>query len=179
MNTPSFEAYSSTDISLLAEWLASDTWPFHVRSSQTQEAYHQKILDGAIAGEDEQVFWIHVPSGRRSGLLRILDLNDPTPVIDLRLRSEFRRKGIGRAALLWLTQYVFETTPDKIRIEGHTREDNAGMRQVFKACGYVKEAHYRNAWPSENGTLYSSIGYGITRDDWANGEVSPVPWDDE
>lgn len=179
MNQTIFEAYQQSEAPLLAKWLASDTWPFHGRSSQTEEDYSEKIAGGAIAGESEQVFWIHAPDARRAGLLRLLDLADPTPVIDLRIRSQLRRRGIGRASVQWLTQHVFETMPDKIRIEGHTREDNVGMRKVFRACGYAKEAHHRNAWPSEDGTLHASIGYGITREDWVSGVVTPVPWNDE
>lgn len=179
MSPPSFERYSSADAIALAKWLAADSWPFHGKSRQSPEAYRQKIVDGAIAGDDEQVFWIHVASDQRAGLLRLLDLSDPTPMFDLRLRTDLRRRGIGRAAVQWLTRYIFETMPDKMRVEGHTREDNLGMRRVFRACGYVKEAHHRDAWPADDGTLHASIGNGITRSDWVSNTVTPVQWEDE
>lgn len=179
MSGLSFEAYDPGESNELAAWLASDTWPFHGTTSQTAPAYRQLILDGEIAGTNEQAFWIHTPDVPRSGLMRVLDLDDPTPLIDIRLRSDLRGKGIGRDAVAWLTDHVFETMADATRIEGHTRQDNLAMRRVFVVCGYAKEAHHRKAWPSEDGSLLDSIGYGITRDDWANGEVSPVPWDDE
>ena len=69
--------------------------------------------------------------------------------------------------------------PDKIRIEGQTRRDNLPMRRTFLKCGYVKEAHYRQCWPSPDGVYRDSIGYGILRSDWERGEITPAAWDDE
>ncbi|BCN29827.1 GNAT family N-acetyltransferase [Anaeromicropila herbilytica] len=59
------------------------------------------------------------------------------------------------------------------RIEANTREDNYGMRCVFHKSGFVKEAHYRKAWKG-----YDSIGYAIIREDWKNGVITPVNWND-
>jgi RimJ/RimL family protein N-acetyltransferase len=49
--------------------------------------------------------------------------------------------------------------------------DNAAMRRVFEACGWVKEAHHRKAWRG-----FDAIGYAIPREDWESGRVTPVPW---
>ncbi|MCM4076910.1 hypothetical protein [Paractinoplanes hotanensis] len=47
---------------------------------------------------------------------------------------------------------------------------------MFRACGFVKEAHYREAWPGSDGRLHDTIGYGILRRDWLSGSVTPVDW---
>ena len=59
------------------------------------------------------------------------------------------------------------------------REGNVAMRRVFVRAGFVKEAHYREAWPSDGGPPLASIGYGILRRDWASGGTTPLTWDDE
>ncbi len=53
------------------------------------------------------------------------------------------------------------------------------MRRTFVTCGYVKEAHYRQAWPSPGGTVYDAVGYAILRTDWQAGTTTPPDWDDE
>lgn len=69
-----------------------------------------------------------------------------TPLFDLRIATDHRKQGIGMAALRFLTAYVFDNYPNKHRIEGTTRVDNVAMRLAFASVGYVKEAHYRQAW---------------------------------
>ena len=61
---------------------------------------------------------------------------------------------------------------------GTHEKDNYAMRKVFFKCGYVREACYRKAWPSPDGTLHDSVGYGITREDWEENKVTPVDWGD-
>lgn len=65
--------------------------------------------------------------------------------------------------------------PDKERIEGHTKQDNYAMRCVFHKCGFVKEAHHRK---DKYGKLHDSIGYGLTKEDWQNREITTVDWND-
>jgi RimJ/RimL family protein N-acetyltransferase len=57
--------------------------------------------------------------------------------------------------------------------------DNTAMRALFRANRFVKEAHYRQAWPDKDGVLHDAIGYAILRHDWLSGTVTPVNWDDE
>ena len=101
------------------------------------------------------------------------------PLFDLRLAQEHRGRGLGEAALRALTSHVFATYADLRRFEGQTREDNIAMRTVFVRSGWVKEAHYREAWPVEGGEPLASIAYGMLRRDWETGTTTPVPWGDE
>ena len=52
------------------------------------------------------------------------------------------------------------------------------MRKTFMRAGFVKEAHYREAWPVENGPPLASVAYSILRRDWQTGRTTPVEWND-
>ncbi|WP_258024275.1 hypothetical protein [Streptomyces bambusae] len=52
------------------------------------------------------------------------------------------------------------------------------MRRTFRRCGYVKEAHYRDAWPGADGTVHDAVGYAVLRRDWLSGTVTTPKWDD-
>lgn len=104
------------------------------------------------------------------------EFTDGTPLIDLRIAEPYRGRGIGTAALRAATTANFAAHPDLIRIEGNTRSDNTAMRLVFDRAGYVKESHFREAWPVAEGTPMDSIGYAILRRDWESGTTTPVDW---
>ena len=53
------------------------------------------------------------------------------------------------------------------------------MRRTFQRAGFLKEAHYREAWPVDGGPPVASIGYGVLRRDWLSGTSTPLVWDDE
>jgi RimJ/RimL family protein N-acetyltransferase len=125
-----------------------------------------------------RAFWIitGTGTGTEAGLIRLLDLGDDTPLFDLRIRAACRGQGLGTRALRWLTGYLFTEFPGIRRIEGTTRQDNHAMRRTFRTCGYVKEAHYRQAWPAPGGTAYDAVGYAILRSDWQAGTITPPEW---
>jgi RimJ/RimL family protein N-acetyltransferase len=100
-------------------------------------------------------------------------------MFDLRIRAAHRGQGLGTHALRWLTSYLFTEFPGIRRIEGTTRQDNHAMRRTFRTCGYVKEAHYRQAWSAPGGTFYDAVGYAILRSDWNASTITPPQWDDE
>ena len=70
--------------------------------------------------------------------------------------------GYGPKALRLVAEYVFGLPGKKIRLEGHTRQDNLAMRKTFERAGFVKEAHLRNAWfsPKEN-SYYDAVLTGL------------------
>jgi RimJ/RimL family protein N-acetyltransferase len=94
------------------------------------------------------------------------------------LHTNSRGLGYGSDAVSWLTRRIFSQHPAIRRIEATTRQDNAAMRAVLRHCGYVKEAHYREAWEGPSGT-YDAVGYAILRQDWQSGSVTPPDWNDE
>ncbi|MFF5333609.1 GNAT family N-acetyltransferase [Streptomyces sp. NPDC013181] len=162
----------------LVAFLSGNTWPFHGRDVVEPGLARQWVDEGRFWGDDNRAFWI-MRSGERAGLVRLMDLTDNAPLFDLRIRAECRGRGLGAQALTWLTRYVFGEFPEVRRIEGNTRQDNAAMRRTFRRCGYVKEAHYRDAWPAADGTVHDAVGYAILRRDWASGTTTIPDWDGE
>ena len=166
------------DADSLVAFLTGDTWPFHGSPVVTADKARGWIAAGRYHSEDSRAFWITV-NGEDAGLIRLMDLGDSTPVFDLRLRAHWRGKGIGGQALRWLTAYLFTELPAIRRVEGQTRQDNRAMRRAFQRTGYVKEAHYRDAWPVEGGEVYDAVGYAILRRDWLAGTTTTPEWHDE
>ncbi|MEV5891985.1 GNAT family N-acetyltransferase [Nonomuraea fuscirosea] len=172
-----FSRFSPDEADALVDFLVGEEWPFHA-SVQEETAIRRRVADGVYDDADNRTFWL-VADGERAGLVRLQDLTDGTPMFDLRIRAAWRGRGLGAVALKWLTAYLFEQFPEFIRIEGNTRQDNRAMRTVFRRCGYVKESHYRDAWPSPGGPVYDSVGYAILRRDWVSGTTTLPNWDDE
>ncbi|MEV7546030.1 GNAT family N-acetyltransferase [Streptomyces sp. NPDC089915] len=173
-----YEPFEPAHAERLAAFLSGDTWPFHGADVVGEAEARRWVAEGRYDGPDNRAFWITV-AGERAGLIRLMDLCDPTPLFDLRIRAGYRGRGLGGAAVVWLTGYVFTGFPDVRRIEGTTRQDNAAMRRAFRRGGYVKEAHHRGAWPSSDGRLHDAVGYAVLRDDWISGTTTPADWDDE
>jgi RimJ/RimL family protein N-acetyltransferase len=158
------------EVDALRRFLTAEEWPFHVVPRPDPEDIGVQFDNGAY----DHAFW--VVDGDRVGLVRLFDLDDGTPLFDLRVSSAARGRGAGTSAVRWLTGHVF-THYGTNRIEGTTRDDNHAMRRVFTKAGYVKEAHYRDAWPAVDGT-HDSVGYAILRRDWETGVTTPVNWAD-
>jgi RimJ/RimL family protein N-acetyltransferase len=165
------------DRSELVDFLTSHEFPFHATSRPTRAVVEGWIDDGRFGDADHAAYWIDTDLGR-IGLVVLQDLSDDAPLFDLRLATEHRGKGLGLDVLQALTTRVFTTMPAVNRFEGHTREDNTAMRKTFVQAGFVKEAHYREGWPLEDGTLLASVAYGILRRDWQTGRTTPVAWND-
>jgi RimJ/RimL family protein N-acetyltransferase len=164
-----FAQVQRSEIDELVTFLTGDEWPFHVMRRLDEAAVRARAASGAY----DQAFWV-LDGASRAGLVRLMDLDDGTPLFDLRVRATARGRGAGTAAVRWLTAHVF-THYTTNRIEGTTRQDNLAMRRIFERTGYVKEAHYREAWPSGDG-VRDSVGYAILRRDWLRGTTTPVIW---
>lgn len=165
-----FVRFAAGEASALADFLAGEPWPFHTIATVQRQDVLERVAGGYY---DDETYWI-VADGERAGLVRLFDLEDATPMFDVRISAAHRGKGLGRAAVRWLTDRLFGEFPPVERIEGTTRQDNVAMRRVFVRCGYVKEAHYRKAWPDASGHHHDSVGYAIIRSDWRTG-VTTVP----
>lgn len=161
----------------LINFLTTDEWPFFGNPRLTAETVSRWLEEGFFNSADSQSYWI-MQKGTRVGHIRIFDLEDPTPLFDIRIATDWRGKGIGRSALLWLIAHCFQTWPRFLRLEAQTRRDNRPMRRVLELCGFVKEAHYREAWPDAQGVHHDGVGYAILRRDWESGNTTPVEWQD-
>ena len=165
-------------MALAALW-CSDVWPFHVKSHPDRAEVEALIDSGGLDGPSDCTYWI-ANHGEPVGFVHLEDLHpdDGDPLFDLRILGPHRGKGIGRQTVRWLTSMVFTRYPHVTRIEAQTRQDNRAMRRVLTQCGYVKEAHYRRAWPASDGTVHDGIGYAVLRSDWMSGRSTPVDWND-
>lgn len=173
-----YEPFRRSELEPLVGLLTRNDWPFHSGGRPDRAATERRAHAGFYDGETVQTYWI-VEAGRRLGLIRMHDLDDATPMFDLRIVESERGRGVGTRAVTWLTHHLFVGLPHVSRVEAVTRHDNLAMRRVLGRCGYVKEAHYRDAWPGEADHPYDAVGYAILRRDWASGTTTPVRWDDE
>lgn len=180
-----FKEFKKEDANTLYNFLKSEEWKFHSGSPNTltEEKIAKLVEENYYSDPDTKCFWILNQDNEKIGFLKLEEIEDEMPSFDLRVSTKYRGKGIGEQALRWLTDYVFKTYPNIYRMEGCTREDNIAMRKVFKKCGYIKEGHIRKAWPPPGGTdykqYYDSIRYGILRNDWEEGKITPLNWDDD
>ncbi len=165
------------DRAQLAEFLTVNEFPFHVTRRPPRTDVEGWIDDGRFGDADHASYWIHAGRGC-IGLVVLQDLTDNAPLFDLRLATEHRGKGYGAHVLKAVTTHVFTTLPAVNRFEGQTSEDDIAMRKTFVRAGFVKEAHYREAWPVESGPPVASVAYGILRRDWQTGRTTPVNWND-
>ncbi len=169
------------DSEALAKFLLSQEWPFHVHSTVTEEQIHKSIRESNYSGTSNQTFWINTKTSEHIGIIKLFeleDLDDGSPLFDIRILNKYQGKGFGQIAVKWLTRYLFEGHLSLNRIEGTTRADNLAMRKVFLNCGFVKEGHYRKSWTTASGHLQDTVRYSILRSDWQSGITTPVNWND-
>jgi RimJ/RimL family protein N-acetyltransferase len=161
----------------LIDFLTSETWPFHGASQLKEEEVIQNINNQVYVGDDRITFWISL-NETKVGMIRVFDLEDETPLFDIRIKHLYRQQGIGQIAIRQMLDYVFSQYDHVLRVEGYTRIDNVGMRQLFRKCGFIKEAHHRQAWKSDSGVYYDTIGYGLLKQDFLSNSITPINWDD-
>jgi len=167
----------------IINFLTSERWEFHSLPQIPPGKIIEQLNNGYFTGEGKRTFWILNEKKDKIGVIRLFDLgseldSSETPLFDVKIKKELRNKGIGKKAVKWLTEYVFTNYPTKDRFEATTRYDNIAMRKVLEECGFVKEAHYRQAWPDEYENKYDCTGYSILRSDWKNKTKTPVKFND-
>src|SRR5688572_13836617 len=92
----------------LAEVLTSCRWEFFVDPVHTPESARKMWDDGDLSGSDSAGYLIEV-QGRIAGVIRLHDLEDDTPLFDVRLREDARGHGLGTAAVEWVIHHFFVT----------------------------------------------------------------------
>ena len=159
-----FERVSTAEGAAIVAFLCSSDWPFHrVPRLSVDEA--EAI---SVSNAQTDSFWIR-DAGITVGLMRLLDLDDVddgSPLFDLRIASEHRGRGLGTAAVKWLSDHLFGEYAVLHRIEATTRSDNAAMITTLDRCGYHLEGVLREAWKSPDGTHYDTMVFGLLRREW-------------
>lgn len=148
----------------VAAFLSEHTWPFHGRPELTTAQAREIRLGPA---EEIRSFWIK-ENGAPVGLVRAFDLEDAahgSVQFDLRIATECRGRGIGRAAIGWVITMLFSEYPALHRIEANTRFDNAAMRRALESNHFVLEGRLRQTWRSADGLRHDTALYGRLRSD--------------
>ena len=135
-----YRPFTPGDAELLAAFLTGEEWPYHGSGGADRDAILQQVTDGHYGSSSARTFWI-MTGNEHAGLIRLFDLDDGTPMFDLRIRAARRGRGLGGASVGWLTRYLFGELPGICRIEATTRQDNEAMRRALRRHGYAKEAH--------------------------------------
>lgn len=164
----------------LIHFMTTNSWPYHGNSHPARELIEKTIEEGGYQSDEVKTFWIENEANEKVGFVKIYDLRDEIPLFDLRIADHARGSGYGPEALKLVAEYVFQLPEAKIRLEGHTRQDNFAMRKTFERAGFVKEAQLRQAWfsPKES-SYYDAVTYGLTREDFLKGTATPVKWDED
>ncbi len=157
-----------TELNIIIDIISNNEWPFHGDANPSIESIKQKYDKKGF----EEAYTINFEN-QPIGLINVMDIEDPTVIIDIRIKKEFQNQGYGKQALRLLSELLFNKYNHIIRIEAHTRIDNYGMRKALYQSGYVKEAYHRQAWEG-----YDSIGYSIIRDDFKNNTRTEINWND-
>jgi len=157
-------------------FMTRNSFPFHRNANPTDAQVDATIDAGGY--RRRAPFWIDETEHGRIGIAVLENLNDPTLAFDLRLGNRYRGLRLGTGILRELTALVFTGYPKATRFEGITREDHLAMRRAFESAGFVKEAHYRDAWPIPGSEPLASVGYAILRRDWTSGTTTTLLWDD-
>lgn len=173
----SFTPLGPEDSDGIVAFLLGNKFPFHVRRDWTRTELRALVDGGRYWNSESQGFWL-MGNGDCLGMVVLEDLEDDTPMFDLRLAEAYRGEGLGTQILKELCTKVFNENPETVRFEGQTREDNIAMRKVFLKSGFLKEAHYRMGWPAEDGLRLASVAYAILRQDWESGEATAFDWND-
>ncbi|EZH65814.1 hypothetical protein DH09_13325 [Bacillaceae bacterium JMAK1] len=161
----------------LVAFLQRHHWPYHSNHESGEVVYEQAFDEGKYHGKN-LAFWVE-QFDKKIGLVVIEDIDDLNPMLDIRLASNVRGKGLGKHILQWMTDYTFINHEKVIRLEGCTRIDNLAMRKTFHSVGFVKEAYYRSGWVDGDGTVFDCLSYAKTRSDWVHGTITPIQMDNE
>ncbi|MCC3289881.1 GNAT family N-acetyltransferase [Arthrobacter sp. zg-Y1110] len=175
--TITFRRMTPDDASAVTAFLTANRFPFHVNPAPCESSANKRVAEGHFWSKESQGYWVQ-HGGKDIGLAVLEDLEDDNPVFDLRLAESHRGRGLGVDVVRALCRLAFTELPQIVRFEGQTREDNIAMRKTFLRAGFVKEAHYRQAWPTADGTRLASVAYAILRSDWENNTVTPLDFDD-
>jgi RimJ/RimL family protein N-acetyltransferase len=160
-----FDPVSSADAALLGRFLGESEWPYHFERSVDASWLRARLDSGYFFGGDARAFWFRGEDDDPLGLARVFELDDATPLVDLRIKAAARGQGVGTLALRGLTLWHFSEHAGAWRLGGYTRHDNLAMRRAFEKCGYRLEAQHRRGWRVAGAEPVDAVGYAILREE--------------
>lgn len=172
-----FLPLSDKDEEELVRFLTTNSFPYHRITAPSEPLVRRLLIEGRFDGDGVRTYWV-IGDNHRMGLVILEELGSNTPVLDLRLVERFRGKGNGVPVLQALTEKVFTDYPEIHRFAGRTREDNIAMRKTLLRSGFLKEAHFREDWPLNDGQRVATVIYAILRRDWQQGIITGFEWEE-
>ena len=88
---------SVSESQAVVQFLTSNRFPFHVRAEHSAESARKLVDEGRFWSDESIGFWIQ-DGPERIGLVVLDDLEEDTPMFDLRLAEEFRGQAGGAGA---------------------------------------------------------------------------------
>jgi RimJ/RimL family protein N-acetyltransferase len=173
-----YRPVAAADADTLIAFLTGEDWPFHYHLRPPLALVQKWIDTGWFLEPTSLHLWV-MREDVHIGLVGLFDLDDiedGAPQLGLRVTAGARGLGVGTAAVRWLCGHAFARWPRLERIFAETRADNTAMQRLLVRCGFAKEMHARRAWHSEAGERFDALGYGLLREDWQAGSVTPVLW---
>ena len=77
------------DAAALIDFLASNSFPFHVTTRHTRDSASDAVRSGRFFSDESRGYWIDDDAGRH-GIVVLEDPQDDTPMFDLRLAEASR-----------------------------------------------------------------------------------------
>ncbi len=90
-----YSLFDRGEANALAEFLASEEWPFHAGRRLTPASAHARIANGEFDGNHDRTYWI-VVDDERAGIVHVEDIGDGDPLFDLRLEQATEGRGWAR-----------------------------------------------------------------------------------
>ncbi|HEX3596566.1 MAG TPA: GNAT family N-acetyltransferase [Polyangiaceae bacterium] len=151
-----FQEVGARDVERLAEWLPAHSWPYHRLQRVDAHWVREHAAAGYFFGSGVRSIWAFVDS-TPVGIIRAFDLQDVTPLIDLRISETERGGGIGTELLRWTTQLLFEAAPETGEPRSREQPDELLEFAVGNACSGVGVLRYH----ADAGTLAGRHRYGM------------------
>jgi hypothetical protein len=84
-----YRRFAPGDAELLADFLTGEQWPYHGSGGTDRDAILRQVADGRYGSGSARTFWI-MAGNEHAGLIWLFDLDDGTPMFDLRIRAAHR-----------------------------------------------------------------------------------------
>lgn len=126
-------------------------------------------LDEGLWATEDRWGWAVIVDGQPAGFVLVTGMTSGDALMEIRLASAYRGRGVGREVLRQLAEHHFAAHDDLQRLVGRTHENNVPMQRALTAAGFRMEARYRDSYPLPDGRYASEWGYALTRADWEAG----------
>lgn len=159
---------AAEDALLLARWWNDGKVMAHAGFPKGLGTTAEQIAAGIAEDTDDTrrrliLLWENIPIGE----MVYRNIGNQTADIGIKIcESAYQEKGIGRAALSMLLQYLFDSGYTKIVLD--TNLTNTRAQHVYEKLGFQKLRVNVDSWQNQLGQWESSVDYALTADKFVN-----------